>query len=179
LHPTKVLLNAEVYDYRADRNRFLARTQEEGKIVCVKPRRSTSSRSCLEIHTMKTRIPRVIVTLLVVCFGLLLKLQAVNPPRDGGYPGGNTAEGQNALLNLTTGTYNTAVGFLSLSNTNSDFNTGVGAGTLLASSGSDNTAIGAQGAFGLLTRIVTTESVSLYTLTKGYLRFWNWNRRLS
>jgi hypothetical protein len=26
LHPTKGLLNAEVYDYRADRNRFLPRT---------------------------------------------------------------------------------------------------------------------------------------------------------
>ncbi|HKF96021.1 MAG TPA: hypothetical protein VKB96_15795, partial [Gammaproteobacteria bacterium] len=39
---------------------------------------------------------------------------AVIPPPDGGYPGGNTAEGQAALLDLTTGGFNTAVGFLSL-----------------------------------------------------------------
>ena len=32
------------------------------------------------------------------CLGLLPKAQAVSPPPDGGYPGGNTAEGQNALL---------------------------------------------------------------------------------
>ena len=43
-----------------------------------------------------------------------LKVQAVIPPPDGGYPGGNTAEGQNALLNLSSGGYNTAVGFVSL-----------------------------------------------------------------
>jgi hypothetical protein len=29
--------------------------------------------------------------------------RAVVPPPDGGYPGGNTAEGQNALFSLTTG----------------------------------------------------------------------------
>jgi len=36
--------------------------------------------------------------------------QAVSPPPDGGYPGGNTAEGQGALLSLTDGAFNTAVG---------------------------------------------------------------------
>ena len=40
---------------------------------------------------------------------------AVNPPPDGGYPGVNTAEGQNALLSLdTSGFANTAVGSFSL-----------------------------------------------------------------
>ena len=58
------------------------------------------------------------------------KAQAVVPTPDGGYPGGNTAEGQNALFSLTTGGFNTAVGFLSLwSNTDGQFNTGVGAGS--------------------------------------------------
>ena len=72
------------------------------------------------------------------------------PAPDGGYPGGNTAEGQDALLSLTTGGFNTAIGFLSLrSNTAGSFNTGVGAGTLLANvgdsngAGSQNTATGA------------------------------------
>ena len=37
----------------------------------------------------------------LVCFGLLPTTQAVSPAPDGGYPGGNTAEGQAALLSLT------------------------------------------------------------------------------
>src|SRR6266496_2669731 len=70
--------------------------------------------------------------------------QAVVPAPDGGYPGGNTAEGQAALLSRTTGTYNTAVGIYSLlSLTDGNFCTGVGAGTLLANTGDSNTATGA------------------------------------
>ena len=70
-------------------------------------------------------------------------VQAVVPPPDGFYPGGNTAEGQNALLNLTNGAYNTAVGFLSLrGNMTGNFNTGIGAGTLFANTGDSNTATG-------------------------------------
>jgi hypothetical protein len=80
----------------------------------------------------------------VVCIGLLPKVQAVSPAPDGGYPGGNTAEGQNALLNLTTGGFNTAVGFLSLrSDTTNSFNTAIGAGALLANTADENTATGA------------------------------------
>jgi trimeric autotransporter adhesin len=70
--------------------------------------------------------------------------QPVVPAPDGGYPGGNTAEGQNALFSLTTGGYNTAVGFFSLrSDTTGSFNTALGAGTLFASTGDQNTATGA------------------------------------
>jgi len=90
------------------------------------------------------------VAFTVVCFALSPRAKAVVPPPDGGYPGGNTAEGQTALLSLTTGQFNTAIGFLSLgSNTVGSFNTGVGAGTLLANvggangDGSQNTATGA------------------------------------
>ncbi len=74
------------------------------------------------------------------------KANAVVPAPDGGYPGGNTAEGQAALLSLTTGGFNTAVGFFSLrSNTQGSFNTAIGAGTLLAATGGGeaNTATGA------------------------------------
>src|SRR5207244_3519795 len=67
-----------------------------------------------------------------------------SPPPDGGYLGGNTAEGQDALLSLTTGLYNTAVGFLSLkTDKTGNFNTAIGAGTLLTNTADDNTAIGA------------------------------------
>jgi Chaperone of endosialidase len=80
------------------------------------------------------------------CFALLPTPNAfgVVPAPDGGYPGFNTAEGQNALLHLTTGTANTAVGWLSLENVaTGSFNTGVGAGTLVLNSGDKNTATGA------------------------------------
>jgi Chaperone of endosialidase len=84
------------------------------------------------------------VFLILACFAPLPMAHAISPPPDGGYPGGNTAEGQNALFSLTTGTHNTAVGLFSLRNvTDGSFNTALGAGTLLSNTGSENTAIGA------------------------------------
>jgi hypothetical protein len=75
---------------------------------------------------------------------LLPAIHAVVPPPDGGYPGGNTAEGASALASLTNGTFNTAVGFLSLkTTTDSSFNTAIGAGALLANTAFNNTATGA------------------------------------
>jgi trimeric autotransporter adhesin len=95
----------------------------------------------------------LIITVALACIGLSLapKAFAVVPAPDGGYPGFNTAEGQNALINLTTGVGNTAVGWFSLwSNTDGSFNTAVGAGTLLFNVGNpsggegvENTATGA------------------------------------
>lgn len=70
--------------------------------------------------------------------------QAVSPPPDGGYSGGNTAEGDSALSSLTSGTYNTGIGWFSLrSVTSNERNTAVGAGTLLLNAANDNTATGA------------------------------------
>ena len=70
--------------------------------------------------------------------------QAVVPAPDGGYPGFNTAEGQNALFSLTTGSANTAVGWHSLSNNSEgNFNTATGAGALLFNTTDNNTAFGA------------------------------------
>jgi Chaperone of endosialidase len=88
----------------------------------------------------------LITTILLAlgCFALCPVAQAVSPAPDGGYPGGNTAEGQSSLLSLSTGTYNTAVGLYSLlAITDGKFNTGIGAGTLLANTADDNTATGA------------------------------------
>ncbi|MGC2627647.1 MAG: hypothetical protein WA269_12490, partial [Candidatus Udaeobacter sp.] len=82
---------------------------------------------------MKTRIPPVLIAFSLACFALSPRAQAVVPPPDGGYPGGNTAEGQDALLHLTTGVHNTAVGFLSLkTDTIGSYNTAIGSGTLRA-----------------------------------------------
>jgi hypothetical protein len=95
----------------------------------------------------KTPILSLLIAAMVtlVCLRLAPLAQAVVLPPDGDYAGGNTAEGQNALLGLTTGTYNTAVGIYSLlSNATAKFNTGVGAGALLANSTTEqNTATGA------------------------------------
>jgi hypothetical protein len=93
---------------------------------------------------MKTRIPLLLITFALVCFTSFQNTQAVSPPPDGGYAGDNTAEGEDALLNLSTGRYNTAVGFAALfSNTTSNFNTAIGTATLLANTGEENTATGA------------------------------------
>src|SRR4029077_17015964 len=92
----------------------------------------------------KTATPLYLVVLLLACLAMPESAQGVVPPPDGGYPGGNTAEGQSALLSRTTGGFNTAAGFLSLSSlTTGSFNTGVGAGTLVANTGDENTATGA------------------------------------
>ena len=44
-----------------------------------------------------------LITLALTCLASLPALLAVSPPPDGGYPGGNTAEGQNALFSLRPG----------------------------------------------------------------------------
>jgi Chaperone of endosialidase len=93
---------------------------------------------------MKLNIRLILMTLALLCFGLLPTMHAVNPPPGGFYPGFNTAEGQNALFSLTTGSANTAVGWFSLwSNTEGSFNTAAGAGTLLFNTADANTAFGA------------------------------------
>ena len=111
---------------------------------------------------------RLILSICVLgCFTLLPKALAVSPPPDGGYPGGNTAEGQRALLSLTTGTYNTAVGFLSLeSSVTGNFNTATGAGTLLVNTADDNTATGAAA-------LLTNSSGSFNTANGAFALFSN------
>ena len=122
------------------------------------------------------------------CFAISQTALALNPPPDGGYPGHNTAEGQNALFSLTTGTDNTAVGWHALQgNIFYSFNTAVGSGALeLNFFGVSNTAVGAgalsvntggvgntaTGAFALSSNDSSDNSafgdIALYSNTEGF-----------
>src|SRR6266699_6014981 len=96
----------------------------------------------------KPAVPLLLVTLATFCFAVPPLAQAVVPPPDGGYANFTTAEGTNALKNLTTGSGNTGVGWYSLfSDTTGSFNTGVGTGTLVLTTGDENTAVGAGALF--------------------------------
>jgi len=111
---------------------------------------------------------------MAIALGLLALapgMRAVIPPPGGGYPGANTAEGQDALLSLTTGGWNTAIGFESLrTNTAGQFNTGVGAGTLYGNTGNQNTALGAVALFSNTTGSDNTAAgfEALFSNTTGY-----------
>ena len=120
----------------------------------------------------------IAILLAISCAALSPIAKAVIPAPDGGYPGANTAEGQNALLSLTSGTFNSAVGFLALrSNTEGNFNTAIGAGALVANTAFDNTATGAgallsnttgsentaAGAFTLLSNTIGSNNTAMGT----------------
>ena len=86
-----------------------------------------------------------LIPLVLAAFALSPTAQAqLAPPPDGGYPGNNTAEGIDALFNITTGTDNTAIGFDALySNTTGDSNTAIGSEALVSNTtGIRNTATG-------------------------------------
>jgi trimeric autotransporter adhesin len=92
----------------------------------------------------------VILNLLAMAgFALSPMAQAVVPPPGGGYPGYNTAEGQNALFSRTTGVYNTALGAFTLySDTTGSGNTAVGINGLRNNvTGGFNTAVGLNALF--------------------------------
>src|SRR6266480_4748507 len=104
---------------------------------------------------MKTIIRPILIIFTLHSLRLVPITQAVSPPPDGGYPGANTAEGDGALFRLseTDGSFNTAVGWYSLSSdVVGGLNTAVGARSLFGpgalgsnTTGSSNTAVG-QGA---------------------------------
>jgi len=81
---------------------------------------------------------------VLACLALSPTARAVLPPPDGGYPNFNTAEGDNALFNLTTGNNNTALGSNALlSNVTGSANTATGSGALANNTrGNNNTALG-------------------------------------
>jgi hypothetical protein len=96
------------------------------------------------MKTQSSHTQSLLVLFVIGCFAFSPMAGAVNPPPDGGYMGGNTAEGTSALFSLTSGNYNTAVGLYSLlSLTEGNFNTAIGAGALLLNTATENTATGA------------------------------------
>ncbi len=85
------------------------------------------------------------VAFTLICFALSPRMQAVNPPPDGGYAGFNTAEGTDALFSNTTGTRNTGLGYQALYYNHGDYNTATGSHALFSNtSGTENTATGAS-----------------------------------
>ncbi|MGC1321237.1 MAG: tail fiber domain-containing protein [Candidatus Udaeobacter sp.] len=119
---------------------------------------------------MKTPIPLVLSIFSLVCFDLLPNARAVTPAPDGGYSGANTAEGQNALQNLTSGVWNTALGYQSLfHDTTGNQNTATGYQALFNTTGSRNVADGAQALFSNTTGGFNTANGfrALYNNTTG------------
>jgi hypothetical protein len=84
------------------------------------------------------------MALLLICFATASSSRVVVPAPDGGYPNRNTAEGDDALFSLTTGSDNTAIGFNALFNTTTGAsNTATGSLALRNNrTGIDNTATG-------------------------------------
>jgi hypothetical protein len=91
----------------------------------------------------------LLIPLVLVCFAFSPQTRAACDSPDPGCPGGNLAEGFDALLSLSGGLYNTGIGAFSLlSDTTGSLNTGVGAGTLLSQSTAiEGTAVGAGALF--------------------------------
>ena len=115
---------------------------------------------------MKTTIPRITTSierpflrcgflLIALVFGffafsLASTVFGVNPPPDGGYAGGNTAEGTDALFSRTNGVWNTALGAQALyHDTAGNQNTATGVRALFSATvGNYNTADGVYALYG-------------------------------
>jgi len=106
------------------------------------------------IERLSVRVAFVLITVALTSVG-----RAVTPAPDGDYPNANTAEGHNALFDLSSSGFgNTALGSNALfSNTTGSSNTATGNGALFSNiDGSDNTATGVEA----LTNNTTTNAAS-------------------
>jgi hypothetical protein len=101
------------------------------------------------INRSPVRLAFLLIALVLDCFALSPLAWAVDPPPDGGYPNFNTAEGEDALFSLTTGSNNTGIGFNALfNNTSGSDNTATGTVALYSNTtGSSNTVNGDSALF--------------------------------
>jgi uncharacterized coiled-coil protein SlyX len=109
-----------------------------------------------------------VVALALASLKLSATAHAVNPPPDGGYPNRNTAEGEDALLHVTTGYDNTALGFQALVSNTTGFQNTANSDSALRSnvSGFENTANGFAALF-------TNTSGDCNTANGFEALFWN------
>jgi hypothetical protein len=127
---------------------------------------------------MKTKnIAFTTVVLLLSCFALSSAVWAVDPPPDGGYANGNTAEGTDALKSLSpvgrhgAGAGNTALGFQTLfSLTTANHNTATGFNALRNNTAGNNTAVGANALYNNTTGSENTANGegALFKNTRGF-----------
>jgi Chaperone of endosialidase len=102
-----------------------------------------------------------LIPLALVCFVVSppARGQLPSPAPDGGYPGNNTAEGTDALFNVTDGVNNTAVGFKALfHNTRGNDNTATG--YLALRNNRDGEANTADGDFALFTNTTGSKNTA-------------------
>jgi hypothetical protein len=110
---------------------------------------------------------------LIAALVLVPTIQAVTPAPDGGYPGGNTAAGDDALFSLGSGLsnqYNTAIGYQALyRNAFGVWNTAIGTGALHENSADYNTAVGTNALWNNTDGSVNTAvgTSALYRDTRG------------
>jgi hypothetical protein len=97
----------------------------------------------------------ILIPILLVCFGLLPKVQAVGPDTDGNIAGANNGEGVGVLVSRFSGTWNTGTGFEALNN---------------LTSGNQNTATGVRALFSDINGgyNAATGVYSLYSNTAGF-----------
>ena len=112
-----------------------------------------------------------LIVLALALFAISPIANAVTPPPDGAYPNNNTAEGNDALFNLTTGHTNTAIGNSALfRDTTGSGNTAIGNATLPSNTiGNLNTVTGSIAMQSNTTgnRNTATGAAALFSNTTG------------
>src|SRR6266550_2136340 len=88
--------------------------QSGGKACLMKTKTSLKTHSMNRSFRHCGRVMGLFSALALIWVALLPAVRAVDPPPDGGYPNGNTAEGTDALFSVTTGFDNAALGFNAL-----------------------------------------------------------------
>jgi hypothetical protein len=115
----------------------------------------TTSQLRNSVHSSLRRYGSLLIPLLLGCFALLPRAQAVGPDTEGAIPGSNNGEGIEVLVSRTTGIWNTGTGFEALNH---------------LTSGNQNTATGLRAMFSDISGGYNTATgvYSLYSNTTGF-----------